>query len=113
MLIRARDRRLVDAPEDDLVMCALLGASTTPDVSVTHVRLNGRHRPLRTHRSTRVYYVLEGSAEFGVGDEAPVRAEAGDLVVVPRGERYWLAGDLAYLVINTPAYVEGDDVYDE
>ena len=30
----------------------------------------------------------------------------GDVVVVPRGERYSLAGELTYLVLNAPAYVE-------
>jgi mannose-6-phosphate isomerase-like protein (cupin superfamily) len=113
MLIRAADRPYVEAPADDLVMRALLRAGESPELSVTHVRLAGRHRPLRTLRSTRVYVVLEGSAEFVVGSADPVRAEAGDVVLVPRGERYSLAGELSYLVINTPAYVDGDDLYDE
>jgi mannose-6-phosphate isomerase-like protein (cupin superfamily) len=113
MLIRASERPDVTAPEDDLVLRALLRADECPELSVTQVRLAGRHRPLRTYRSTRVYYVLEGAAEFAVGGAEPVRAESGDVVVVPRGERYWLAGNLSYLVVNAPAFVEGDDVYDE
>ena len=56
--------------------------------------------------------MLEGSASFTVGEEELV-AGPGDVVVVPRGEKYSLAGELTYLVLNAPAYLEGDDVYDE
>ena len=113
MLVRAAERAEVEAPEDDLVLRALLGAADDAGLSLTHVRLSGRHRPLRTLRSTRTYYILDGSADFVIGDSAPVRAAAGDVVVVPRGERYSLAGELSYLVLNAPPYVEGDDLYDE
>lgn len=113
MLIRAEDRQEVDAPADDLAMRALVTAEDGAGLSLTEVRLSGRHRPLRTARSVRTYYVVEGSAEFVVGGAAPVRAAAGDVVVVPRGERYSLAGELTYLVLNVPPYVEGDDLYDE
>ncbi|MBA2299095.1 MAG: hypothetical protein H0W14_13785 [Actinobacteria bacterium] len=113
MLIRRDERPEVEAPEDDLVMRALVGAADRAGLSLTHVSLAGRHRPLRTLRSTRTYYVLDGSADFVIGDSAPVRAATGDVVVVPRGERYSLAGTLSYIVLNTPPYVGGDDLYDE
>lgn len=113
MLIRAGERAEVEAPEDDLTMRALLGAAEEAGLSLTHVRLSGTHRPLRTLRSTRTYYVLDGWADFVLGDSEPIRAEAGDVVVVPRGRRYSLAGELSYLVLNVPPYVEGDDLYDE
>jgi mannose-6-phosphate isomerase-like protein (cupin superfamily) len=113
MLIRLGEQPEVEAPDDDLVMRALVRADHTGDLSVTHVRLQGAHRPLLTERSTRVYYVLEGSATFTVGDAEPFLAQAGDAVVVPRGKLYALEGDLTYLVLNGPAYVEGDDVYEE
>ncbi|MBA3348056.1 MAG: cupin domain-containing protein [Actinobacteria bacterium] len=113
MLIRAADRPEVDAPEDDLVMRALLRAADDAGLSLTHVRLSGAHRALRTLRSARVYYVLDGSARFSLGDDEPVVASAGDVVVVPRGELYLFEGELTYLVLNAPAYVEGDDLYEE
>ncbi len=111
MLIRASQQPEITAPEDDLVMRRLVHAEHDAGVSVTHVRLAGIHRPLRTDRSTRVYYVLEGSARFVVGDRPPVVAHAGDVVVVPRSVRYGFEGELAYLAINAPPFVEGDDVY--
>jgi mannose-6-phosphate isomerase-like protein (cupin superfamily) len=111
MLIRAAEQPTIDAPEDDLTMSTLLRAEHAAGLSITHVRLSGTHRPLRAPRTVRVYYVLEGSASFMVGDEE-LAAGPGDVVVVPRGARYSLAGKLTYLVLNAPAYVEGDDVYE-
>ena len=112
MLISSRHQPTVEVPEDALVMRALVRAGETPDVSVTYVRLSGAHRVLRTVRSTRVYYVLEGAARFTVGDGEPFDAECGDAVIIPRGMGYSLQGTLVYLVINSPAFVDGDDIYD-
>jgi mannose-6-phosphate isomerase-like protein (cupin superfamily) len=111
MLVRSSDSEEIATPEDALVMRKLLTAAHGDDLSITHVRLDGVHRPLRTLRSTRVYYVLEGAGRFTVGDEPPVVADAGDVVVVPRGVAYGFEGTLTYLVLNTPAFVEGDDIY--
>ena len=112
MLIPAEAQPTIDAPKDDLTMRALLRAEHEAGLSITHVKLSGAHRPLRAPRTARVYYVLEGSASFTVGEEELV-AGTGDVVLIPKGERYSLAGDLTYLVLNAPAYVEGDDLYDE
>lgn len=113
MLIRLGDRPEIAAPDDDLVMRGLLRAEDGAGLSLTHVRLDGAHRPLRTNRSARIYYVLDGSAHFRLGDAEPVLAGAGDVVVVPRGELYSLEGELTYLVLNAPAYEDGDDIYEE
>lgn len=112
MHVPSGSRPRVDAPEDDLAMQALLRAEDGAGLSLTRVELAGRHRPLRTERSVRTYYVLEGSATFTVGGRE-LEAGAGDVVVIPRGELYDLRGELTYLVLNTPPYVEGDDLYEE
>jgi mannose-6-phosphate isomerase-like protein (cupin superfamily) len=102
----------VSEPENNLAARPLVsGAQHGPDISVTWIRLRGRHRRLRTDRSTRVYYVLEGSASFRLGDGEKLTVEAGDTIVVPRGTPYEFVGDMTYLVMNGPAFVEGDDVY--
>ena len=112
MLIRHADRPEVDAPEDDLVMRALLRGEDGAGLSLTEVRLSGAHRPLRTLRSPRVYYVVDGSATFRIGADE-VEAGCGDVVVIPRGEVYSLEGELTYLVLNAPPYADGDDEYVE
>jgi uncharacterized cupin superfamily protein len=99
-------------PENNLAARPLVsGAQHGPDISVTWIRLSGRHRRLRTDRSTRVYHVLDGSARFQIGDGEELTVEAGDTIVVPRGVPYEFAGEMTYLVMNGPAFVEGDDVY--
>ncbi len=72
----------------------------------------GQTQPAHTHEgSDKVYYVIEGSADFVLGEEPAVEARAGDVVVVPRGVPYEFEGHMTYLVINAPAFVDGDDVY--
>jgi mannose-6-phosphate isomerase-like protein (cupin superfamily) len=101
-------------PHDRLVMRALVRrAEHGTGVSVTWVHLSGRHRRLRTDRSTRVYYVLDGSSSFVLGDCDSVELHRNDVVVVPRGTPYEFWGEMTYLVINAPAFVDGDDVYGE
>lgn len=113
MVIHLDDVPEIDEPSNNLVMRRLVDASTGEgDLSVTWVRLSGWHRRLRTDRSTRVYYVVEGEGRFALGDEPEAAISAGDTVVVPRGARYALGGDLTYLVVNGPAFHPGDDVYE-
>jgi mannose-6-phosphate isomerase-like protein (cupin superfamily) len=112
VLIRSADVPEIDEPSNDLVMRRLVDAATGGgDLSVTWVRISGSHRPLRTDASTRLYYVLDGGGWFSLGDDPRFDIAAGDTVVVPRGTAYALGGELTYLVVNGPAFREGDDVY--
>ncbi len=112
LVARLRDTAAVAEPANDLHLRTLLTAALPgPDVSVTWVQLAGRHRRLLTRRSTRVYAVTDGSIALQVGADPAVDLGPGDVAVVPRGAPYELDGVGTYLVINTPAFVEGDDVY--
>jgi mannose-6-phosphate isomerase-like protein (cupin superfamily) len=113
VLVRLADVSEIEEPSNDLVLRQLVDAqSGEGNLSVTWVRLAGRHRRLRTDRSTRIYYVVEGEGWFVLAEEPEVAVGAGDVVVVPRRTRYELGGELTYLVVNGPAFVAGDDVYD-
>jgi mannose-6-phosphate isomerase-like protein (cupin superfamily) len=113
MLIRADDVALLVEPENAVVMRALVPSTATGgDLSLTWVELAGRHRRLRTSRSTRLYYVLDGTAQFVLGDGEPFVVRSGDVVVVPRGTPYEFEGEMAYLVVNGPGFVDGDDEYE-
>jgi mannose-6-phosphate isomerase-like protein (cupin superfamily) len=74
------------------------------------VRIDGRHRRLRTRRSTRLYVVLDGALTVS-DDDGPVSVAAGEVATIPRGVAYALEGSATYLVINAPAFVAGDDEY--
>jgi mannose-6-phosphate isomerase-like protein (cupin superfamily) len=112
VLIRPGDVPEIEEPSNDLVMRKLVDAAAGGgDLSVTWVRIEGSHRPLRTDATTRLYYVVEGAGWFELGDEPRFDIRTGDVVVVSRGTPYALGGDLTYLVINGPAFREGDDLY--
>ena len=113
MLVRPEDVARVVERDNAVVMRALVPSSSVEgDVSITWVELAGRHRRLKTLRSTRVYYVLDGEAQFVVGDDDSFVARRGDVVVIPRGTFYEFEGEMTYLVVNGPGYVDGDDEYD-
>jgi mannose-6-phosphate isomerase-like protein (cupin superfamily) len=111
-VIRLGDVDAVDEPANALHLRTLVtGEEFGPDVSVTWVQIAGRHRRLRSERSARVYAVLTGVLTFQVADEEPVRVSSGELIVIPRAAPYELAGTGSYLVINAPAFADGDDRY--
>lgn len=82
-----------------------------PDLSITSVDISGEHRPLRTDASTRVYYILSGDFIFTIEGEMPISASDGDAVIIYRSSAYGFVGSGKYLVINGPAFQEGDDQY--
>lgn len=113
MLVEPENVPRVVEPDNAVVMRALVPSSfASGDLSVTWVELAGRHRRLKTLRSTRVYYVLDGEAQFVVGDGDPFVARRGDAVVIPRGTLYEFEGEMTYLVVNGPGFVDGDDEYE-
>jgi mannose-6-phosphate isomerase-like protein (cupin superfamily) len=79
--------------------------------SITRVDIDGRHQWLSSKRSTRLYFVVSGELIFHLQDAKPVRVAAGDALEIPRNCMYDLEGIATYLVINTPAFEEGDDNY--
>jgi mannose-6-phosphate isomerase-like protein (cupin superfamily) len=108
---RADPDALLTEPDNHLQLAALVaGEDCGGQISVTWVRIDGRHRRLRTRRCTRVYVVLDGALEIEDADGA-VAVAAGEVATIPRGAAYTLEGTATYLVINAPAFVDGDDEY--
>ena len=103
---------VIDEPSNAAVVRPLAGAAEgTSSVSVTWVSIDGRHRELASSRSARLYYVLSGALSFRLDGHGPTAVHEGELLVIPRGCPYYLEGCATYLVLNTPAFEEGDDVY--
>jgi hypothetical protein len=74
---------------------------------VTAIRedVQGRRQPERRAR-------VAGSGSLRVaGEMLPLRA--GDVVFVPVSTPYEFWGETTYLVVNGPAFADGDDVYGE
>ena len=70
-----------------------------PDqISVTWGRLWGHHDRVVNEISDRVYYIIEGSARFQVGDDTPIETvEAGDFVFIPQHVPYEFEGEMRYI----------------
>jgi quercetin dioxygenase-like cupin family protein len=66
---------------------AATGASSS---STLYLEVPAGHRtPWHTHSAEEVVYVLEGTAEAGIGSRT-LRVEAGGLVLIPSGEPHGL-----------------------
>lgn len=81
-----------------------------PDISVTLVDIDGEHLELRTDVSSRLYVLLEGDFSFTI-EESTFKASKEDVILIARGETYSFSGKGKYLVINSPAFKDGDDIY--
>jgi len=57
------------------------------------------------HKSAFVYYILEGKGTWIIEGEKK-EAEAGDVVIVPPGKRFYFTGSLKQLCITAPAWEE-------
>jgi mannose-6-phosphate isomerase-like protein (cupin superfamily) len=112
MILRAAEIATEAEPENAILYKRMVRRDLHgPDISLTWVRLEGRHRRLVCHESERVYYILEGSASFVLGESGPEPVGAGDVVVIPRGTPYDFEGRITYLVMNGPAFRPGSDIY--
>jgi len=83
-----------------------------PDISVTLVDIDGEHLELRTDSSSRLYVIYEGEFTFTI-EGSTFAATKEDVILVARGETYSFSGKGKYLVINSPAFKSGDDIYSD
>lgn len=114
-VIGNQDVPVLAEPANDLILRLLLTAPTTADaLSVTWVRIDGTHRRLRSTRTSRIYYLISGSLDFDVTEAGVTQLVAltgGGVLVLEPGAKYSLTGAAEYLVLNTPAFRDGDDEY--
>jgi uncharacterized cupin superfamily protein len=99
-------------PENSLELKTLLNsAKSNSAISVTEVEISGEHQRLRTNSILRTYYLVSGSLEFNIDGESGIAMKVGDVLTLKQGCEYSLKGSAKYLVINTPAFKDGDDTY--
>jgi mannose-6-phosphate isomerase-like protein (cupin superfamily) len=103
---------VIEEPDNAALVRPLVRAAEgASSLSVTWVSIDGRHQELSSRRSARLYYLLSGDLTFVLDGRGPTALAAGDLLVIPKGCPYYLEGTATYLVLNTPAFEAGDDVY--
>jgi len=110
MLIRPGSVREEARPQNALVLKRILTADDSANLSVTWVRLDGRHQRIVNPVCDRAYFVIAGAARFQVGDGASVEdVTTGDFVYIPHGTPYEFEGRMTYVVVNGPAFSLGSD----
>jgi mannose-6-phosphate isomerase-like protein (cupin superfamily) len=78
-----------------------------PDASIVVWNLEpGQENDIHTHeQNLHVFYVLEGSGIYVRGDEPPVAVDAGQCVIIPRGQIHGIRNTgterLAYVAFST------------
>ena len=113
-LVRSNLLPVVSEHTNDLEMRQLVSREFDgPDISMTWVEIAGEHKPLKTDSSTRVYYILEGDFVFDCQGTELMNATAGDVVIIYKSCIYSFVGKGRYLVMNGPAFQDGDDIYVE
>lgn len=102
-----------DEPDNHIRFKQLITAlQHGPDISVTLVDIDGEHLELRTDASSRLYVLLKGEFTFTI-EGSTFSASKEDVILIARGETYSFSGKGKYLVINSPAFKSGDDIYSD
>ena len=111
-LIKKSGVPVISEPSNALTLQTLLNSDASDGaISVTEVEIMGEHQSLQTNSQLRTYYLISGNLEFTINDEGQIFLSAGDLLTLTKGAKYSLVGNAKYLVINTPAFKAGDDIY--
>ncbi len=112
MIVRLSDQQDRFEDRNPIVMRGLLGRERNIEsISMTWIQIAGRHARLRTDEADRTYVMVAGHGSFQLGVEDVEAVGPGDVVFIPRGTPYEFEGHFTYLVINTPAFSEGSDIY--
>ena len=76
---------------------------TNTNVSLAVSELHGETSLTMNTQSDRIYYFLEGEAEF-IFAEHTVKIEPHSALLVPKGTEYKMRGSFRAVLINAPAF---------
>ena len=77
-----------------------------PEAAVVYQETEKGHFEEFYHsRSNFIFYIIEGSGTWFIEDK-PNPVEAGDVVIIPPGQRFYYKGSLKQVCITAPAWEE-------
>lgn len=80
-------------------------------ISITKVKINGKHLDLITKSNVRIYILINGNLTFEIEETKGIELKPGAVLTLKSGTKYNLEGKAEYLVINAPAFKDSDDLY--
>jgi len=109
VIIKFSDTKTDTQGERPLVLKRIINQRHTDSISLTWVTLFGRHEKVVNEISDRVYYIIDGEADFEIGDNEKGSVTGGDVVLIPKDVPYVFEGHMTYVVMNSPGYVPDSD----
>ena len=109
VIIKFSDTKTDTQGERPLVLKRIINQRHTDSISLTWVTLFGRHEKVVNEISDRVYYIIDGEADFEIGDSEKGSVTGGDVVLIPKDVPYVFEGHMTYVVMNSPGYVPDSD----
>lgn len=79
-------------------------------VSLAVSSLNGTIPTTINKRSDRIYYFIEGYANFTFEDQI-IEAKEGSVIFIPSNTRYTMSGRFKAVLVNSPAFSVADEVH--
>jgi mannose-6-phosphate isomerase-like protein (cupin superfamily) len=76
------------------------------NASAAYFEVTGSHGKVKSTKSDRIYYVIEGQGEFVIGDKS-FDVKASDVIIVPKNTIYdyhVIEGVLKLFLVHAPAY---------
>jgi len=105
---------------DRSILCELLHPDKVDgtrglDCSIAHaiVPFGESTLPHRLHRSTEIYYILEGVGEMQIEDDV-AEVRPGQIIFIPPGKSQHIVntgtGDLVFLCVVSPKWQAADEI---
>lgn len=88
---------------------ALSSVLDCPSLSMAYFEIDGGHGTVKSKKSDRAYYVLDGQGKFIInGKEFQVMK--GDGIIVPKNTFYDYVGEMKLILVHVPAFDSGAEV---
>ena len=82
----------------------------TPKFSGTLIEIDGNHGKIKNLREDRVYYIVDGSGTFIVGNEEFL-VKKDDVVFIPMNTIYNFVEKMKIFLVSSPEFKKENDVF--
>lgn len=73
------------------------------NASAAFFEVTGKHGKIKTTKSDRIYYIIEGKGEFIINEKV-IAVEKSDVVIIPKNKPYDYNGKMKLFLVHCPAY---------